>query len=132
MRQLRRATGRAACAWTWPGVFPEADPGAVLVRHDTPNVSTAVVVWYDVAPDVGVFLAGQFLISTSRIWFASMRGGVGLSARLPRWPLSPTSDRPAIVIGEVHHPVTLTESPRASQVGRWPRALTGSGRRRRS
>ena len=44
----------AVAAWTWPGVCPEADPGSVLVRHDTPNVSTAVVVWYDVAPDVAV------------------------------------------------------------------------------
>ena len=42
----------AVAAWTGPGVCPEADPGAGLVRHDTPNVSTAVVVWYDVAPDV--------------------------------------------------------------------------------
>ena len=23
----------AACAWTWPGVFPKADPVAVLVRY---------------------------------------------------------------------------------------------------
>ena len=100
----------AVAAWTGPGVCPEADPGAGLVRHDTLNVSTAVVVWYDVAPDVGVCLAGQRLINTSRIWFARMRGGVGLRARRPRGPLSPTSDRLAIVIGEVHHQVKLTES----------------------
>ena len=31
------------CAWTWPGVFPEADPAAVLVRYHTPNVYRAVV-----------------------------------------------------------------------------------------
>ena len=29
----------AVAAWTGPGVCPEADPGAGLVRHDTPNVS---------------------------------------------------------------------------------------------
>ena len=52
-----------ACAWTWPGAFPEADPVAVLVRYHTPNVYRAVVVWYYVAPGVAVFLAGQFLIS---------------------------------------------------------------------
>ena len=33
------------CAWTWPGVFPEADPVAVLVRSHTPNVYRAVVAW---------------------------------------------------------------------------------------
>ena len=66
----------AACAWTWPGAFPEADPVAVLVRYHTPNVYRAVVAWYYVAPGVAVFLAGQ--ISTSRIWFARMGVTVGL------------------------------------------------------
>ena len=101
----------AACAWTWPGVFPEADPVAVLVRYHTPNVYAAVVAWYYVAPGVAVFIAGQFLVSTSRIWFARMGVRVGLRPRLPTWPLSPTADGPAIVIGEVHHPVKLAESP---------------------
>ena len=62
----------AVAAWTWPGMFPQADPVAVLVRYHTPNVYTAVVAWYYVAPGVAVFLIGQFLISTSRIWFARM------------------------------------------------------------
>ena len=31
----------AACAWTWPGVFPEA----VLVRYHTPNFYAAAVGW---------------------------------------------------------------------------------------
>ena len=72
-----------ACAWTWPGVFPEADPVAVLVRYHTPNVYRAVVAWYYVAPGVAVFLAGQLLISTSRIWFARMGVRVGRRSRLP-------------------------------------------------
>ena len=100
-----------ACAWTWPGAFPEADPVAVPVRYHTPNVYRAVVAWYYVAPGVAVFLAGQFLISTSRIWFARMGVRVGLRSRLPRWPLSPSADGPAIVVGEVHHPVKAIESP---------------------
>ena len=89
-----------ACAWTWPGAFHAADPVAVLVRFRTPNFYAAVVAWYYVAPGVAVFLAGQFLLSTSRIWFARMGVRVGLRARLPRWPLSPTADGPAIVVGE--------------------------------
>ena len=99
------------CAWTWPGAFPEADPVAVLVRYHTPNVYRAVVAWYYVAPGVAVFLAGHLLISTSRIWFARMGVRVGLRSRLPRWPLSPSADGPAIVVGEVHHPVRAIESP---------------------
>ena len=70
-----------ASAWTWPGAFPAADPVAVLVRYHTPNVYRAVVAWYYVAPSVAVFLAGQFLISTSRIWFARM--GVSVGLRVP-------------------------------------------------
>ena len=99
------------CAWTWPGAFPEGDPVAVLVRYHTPTVYRAVVAWYYVAPGVAVFLAGQFLISTSRIWFARMGVSLGLRSRLPTWPLSPTADGPAIVVGEVHHPVRAIESP---------------------
>ncbi len=35
---------------------------------------------------------------------------LGLRSSLPAWPLSPTSDAPALVIGEVHHPVHAVES----------------------
>ena len=101
----------AACAWTWPGAFPEGDPVAVLVRYHTPNVYAAVVAWYYVAPGVAALLAGQLVLSTSRIWFARMGVTVGLRSPLPTWPLSPTADGPAIVIGEAHHPVKLAESP---------------------
>ena len=90
---------------------PQADPVAVLVRYHTPTFYAGVVAWYYVAPGVAVFIAGQFLVSTSRIWFARMGVSLGLRPRLPTWPLSPTADGPAIVIGEVHHPVKLAESP---------------------
>ena len=99
-----------ACAWTWPGTFPEADPVAVLVRYHTPNVYRAAVAWYYVAPGVAVFIAGQFLLSSSRIWFARMGVSLGLRSSLPTWPLSPSADGPAIVVGEVHHPVKAIES----------------------
>ena len=101
----------AACAWTWPGAFPEGDPVAVLVHYHTPNFYTGVVVWYYLAPGVAVFIAGHFLLSSSRIWFARMGVSLGLRSRLPAWPLSPTADGPAIVVGEVHHPVRAIESP---------------------
>ena len=97
-------------AWTWPGPFPEADPVAVLVRFHTPNAYTGVVAWHYVAPGVAVFLAGQFLVATSRIWFARVGVRFGLRARLPSWPLSPADDGPAIVIGEVHHPTRIEQS----------------------
>ncbi len=95
----------AAAAWTWPGPFPEADPVAVLVRINTPSFYQVVVGWYYLAPGVAVFLTGQLLLGSSRVWFAHLGVRFGLRSTLPTWPLSPTSDGPAIVIGEVHHPV---------------------------
>ena len=84
-----------ACAVTWPGRFPVDDPLAILVHFHTPNFSQAAVAWYYVAPGVAVYLAGMLVVSTSRIWFARAGIRFGLRARLPDWPLSPTSDGPS-------------------------------------
>ena len=76
-----------------PAVCPAADPVAVLVRVHTPNFYRAGVAWDDLTPGWAVFLAGQFLISTSRSWVARMGIRVGRRSRLPSWPLSPTPGR---------------------------------------
>ena len=44
------------------------------------------------------------------IWCARMGVSLWLRSRLPAWPLSPTADGPAIVVGDVHHPVRAIES----------------------
>ena len=100
----------AVSAWTWPGAFPAADPLSVVVRHYMPDFHRAVVAWYYLAPGVGVMLAGQLIVNTTRVWFPTYGRTYRRHVRLPRWPLSPTSDSPAIVVGEVHHPVKLVES----------------------
>ena len=44
-----------------------------------------------------------------RVWFEShgvARAGVG---RLPAWPLTQGDSGPALVVGEIHHPVALRE-----------------------
>ena len=73
----------------------------------TPRTFTrAVVAWYYLAPGVAAFLAGA--ISHQHITYLvrpDERVSLGLRSRLPKWPLSPTADGPAIVVGEVHHPV---------------------------
>ena len=101
----------AACAWSWPGAFPEGDPVAVLVRYHTPNFYRAVVAWYYVAPGVAALLAGQFVLSTSRIWFARLGVAVGLRSRLPasgRFRPRPTA-RPS----SSARCITRSNSPRA-------------------
>ena len=101
---------------------------AVLVRYHTPNSCRSVVACCYVAPGVAALLAGQFVLSTSRIWFARMGVSLGLRSRLPAWPLSPAADSPAIVVGEVHHPVKAIESPAPEWLTIPERGLyTGSG-----
>ena len=84
----------ATCAWTWPGAFPAGDPVAVLVRYHTPTVYAGVVAWYYVAPGVAVFIAGHFLLSSSRIWFARMGVSLGLRSSLPAWATFARRRRP--------------------------------------
>ena len=110
-----RFSSSAASAPRAPGRGRARSPRAIPWRssssYHTPNFYAGVVVWYYLAPGVAVFIAGQFLISSSRIWFARMGVSLGLRSSLPAWPLSPTADGPAIVVGEVHHPVRAIEIP---------------------
>ena len=92
---------RSPRAIPWP--FSSATTRRTFTAPSSPGTTSP--------PGVAALLAGQFLISTSRIWFARMGVSLGLRSRLPTWPLSPTADGPAIVVGEVHHPVKLAESP---------------------
>ena len=103
--------GSVASAWTWPGAFPATDPVAVLVPT-TPRMCTAPssrgTTWCPAWP---CSWPGNFSSAHRGIWFARMGVRVGRRSRLPRSPLSPTADGPAIVVGEVHHPVRAIESP---------------------
>ena len=63
--------GKTSRACSWPGSAPK------LYGRNAASWSSAGRC-YDVEPGVAVFLAGQFLISTSRIWFARMGVSVGL------------------------------------------------------
>ena len=74
-----------------PARFPRPIPWRSSSATTPPHVYRAVVAWYDVAPGMAVFLAGQFLTSTSRIWFARM--GVRVGRR------SPPSDVAAFAYG---------------------------------
>ena len=100
-----RAPGRGRACSTRPTPWPCS---SATTRRTCTRRSVA---WYDVAPGVAVFIAGQFLISPSRIWCARMGVSLGLRSNLPAWPLSPTATGSGIVVGEVHHPVRAIESP---------------------
>ena len=105
----------AAVGWAgWSFVhrpFPplEEHPILVLVEYHTPNFFDALVVWYYVTPFAVVMLTGFISVTTWRVWLEGRRSDFASFSKLPPWPLDPKQKAPAIVIGEVHHPVEARE-----------------------
>ena len=91
--------------------FPPLDehPILVLVQYHTPNFFEALVVWYYVTPFAVVMLTGFISVTIWRVWLEGRRSDFAPFAKLPPWPLDPKQNGPAIVIGEVHHPVEARE-----------------------
>ena len=115
MRYLILIIGGLSCsAWFFiyrPFPMPGDDPMLDLVLYHTPNFYTVIVWWYYLAPAAAVIVGGLILISVWRVWFSSWGVGIPNIGMLPQWPLSPDKDTgPAIVVGEVHHPVKAVES----------------------
>ena len=102
----------SACGFLYrPFPLPGDDPMLDLVLYHTPNFYTWIVWWYYLAPAAAVIVGGLLLISVWRVWFSSWGVGMPNIGMLPQWPLSPDKDAgPAIVVGEVHHPVKAVES----------------------
>ena len=80
-----------------------------LMDYHTPNFYGWVMLWYYAAPFVAVMLAGLVLMSVWKVWLEARRRDFAPFGALPTWPLSPRQTAPAIVIGEVHHPVEARE-----------------------
>ena len=105
----------AAVGWAgWSFVhrpFPplEEHPILVLVEYHTPNFFNALVVWYYVTPFAVVMLTGFISVTIWRVWLEGRRSDFASFSKLPPWPLNPKQKAPAIVIGEVHHPVEARE-----------------------
>ena len=105
----------AALGWAgWSFVhrpFPplEEHPILVLVEYHTPNFFDAMVVWYYVTPFAVVMLSGFISVTIWRVWLEGRRSDFASNSKLPPWPLDPKQKAPAIVIGEVHHPVEARE-----------------------
>ena len=94
----------------WPLPMPDEDPALDLVLYYTPRFYNWILVWYYIAPGVGVMTGGLILLAIWRVWFESLSRNMAPLKLLPPWPLSPDKDDgPAIVIGEVHHPVQALE-----------------------
>ena len=91
--------------------FPPLDenPILALVNYHTPNFFDWLVLWYYVSPFVAVMLCGLITVTVWKVWLEGRRRDFAPFAKLPPWPLDPKQKAPAIVIGEVHHPVEARE-----------------------
>ena len=54
-------------------------------------------------------LSGLIAVTVWKVWLEGRRRDFAPFAKLPPWPLDPKQKAPAIVIGEVHHPVEARE-----------------------
>ena len=68
-----------------------------------------MLLWYYLSPFVAVMLCGVISVTVWKVWLEGRRRDFAPFAKLPPWPLSPDQKAPAIVIGEVHHPVEARE-----------------------
>ena len=91
--------------------FPSFDeyPILALVQYHTPDFFTAMVLWYYLTPFVAVMLCGVISVTVWKVWLEGRRRDFAPFAKLPPWPLSADQQAPAIVIGEVHHPIEARE-----------------------
>ena len=91
--------------------FPSLDEYQILalVQYHTPDFFTAMVLWYYLTPFVAVMLCGVISVTVWKVWLEGRRRDLAPFAKLPPWPLSADQKAPAIVIGEVHHPVEARE-----------------------
>ena len=91
--------------------FPSLDehPILALVQYHTPDLFSFMVLWYYLSPFVAVMLSGLISVTVWKVWLEGRRRDFAPFAKLPPWPLSADQKTPAIVIGEVHHPVEARE-----------------------
>ncbi len=108
MRLLAALAAVVAVRLWWPFPAPGADPLADLIALHSPRLHAAVHTWHYLAPAVAVVMAWSVALAVGRVWLAGgARGRV--TGALPPWPLTPADPAPAIVVGEVHHPVAERE-----------------------
>ena len=91
--------------------FPMLDENPLLdlVDYHTPNFYGWVMLWYYASPFVAVMLAGLLILSVWKVWLEGRGRDFATFGGLPVWPLNPKQKAPAIVVGEVHHPVEARE-----------------------
>ena len=85
------------------------NPVVALMALNAPVLLWVMHGWYAAMPGVVVFIGGTLTLGVWRVWFEpgprKKRGKGGL----PPWPIADTDEKPAIVVGETHHPIEARE-----------------------
>ena len=120
MRKLTwRLAAGGAVSTTWWVAFPFPPPGSDplvdLVAFHSPTLLAWFRGWYYIGPAVAVVGGGMVAGAVWRVWIAGVGEAESLGGSLPSWPTAPTDPHPAVVIGEVHHPVR----PKPAAEPRW-------------
>ena len=91
--------------------FPDGsqNPVIALMALNTPALLWLTHAWYAVMPGVVSVIAVALTVGVSRVWFDAGTGSSYGKGSLPPWPISDTDPKPAIVVGETHHPIEARE-----------------------
>ena len=110
MSRLLAAMAASAMVWVWwPFPAPGADSVSDLIALNSLRLHAAIRTWRDLAPAVSVVMAWFILVAVGRVWLPGVRSRRGVIGRLPAWPVKSTDPAPALVFGELHHPVADRE-----------------------
>ena len=102
------STGR----YVWHPFPPGSEnPVVALMALDAPMLLWLLHGWYAAMPGTVVFIGGTLVLGVWRVWLEPAPRKPGGRGGLPPWPISETDEKPAIVVGETHHPVEAREVP---------------------
>ncbi len=103
----------AATARYLSSPFPAGsdNPVVALMALNAPVLLWLMHGWYAAMPGVVVFIGGTLALGVWRVWFEPAPRKKPGKGELPPWPISETDEKPAIVVGETHHPVEAREVP---------------------
>ena len=87
------------------------NPVVALMALNAPVLLWLAHGWYALMPGVVVFIGGTLFSGVWHVWFESAPRKKQGKGGLPPWPIAPSDEKPAIVVGETHHPVEAREIP---------------------
>ena len=102
------STGRYVLSPFPPG---SENPVVALMALDAPMLLWLMHGWYAAMPGTVVFIGGTLVLGVWRVWFESTPRKKRGKGELPPWPITALDEKPAIVVGETHHPVEPREVP---------------------